>query len=422
MAPQTTRPRPAAHTTTKPTSAKPSQQTASRPAPAQARKSKFTYQDDPEEVVSAHASAAGGAWDSIFDSQFPVFRPKEGENNIRILPRTFDAKALGVDPHWGFPVFVHSRIGPDGSSYLCRRLMHNEHCGLCEERRMVGGDADAQKALRPNKRYVVWLIDRSQPTTGPMLWAMPEQKMDKEICQRSKVKTGPSKGQILKITHPEQGYDVSFTMTKQGDWPNYAGVDISREPSPISDDPEQMDKWLDFIADHPLNEVLRWYEDRYIMQVYAGQQERADPDLDEQEEEQTAAEEETTGSEEEPEAATGDELSPESIRAMSEQELGELCEANDLGFDMADYENDLDNARESLVQHFFPGTPEPEPEPAPPPRAKPAAVTRPAATATKPATAQRPAPAAKPNGGGASAAQQAQERLRRMRERSQANA
>jgi hypothetical protein len=303
--------------------------------------------------------------------------------------------------------------------------MLGEACCLCEERRLLGsGDPEQVKALAPKKRWAAWLIDRANQSTGPQLWSMPPEKVEKEICMRSRVK---STGAVLKITHPEEGYDITFVGQKAQEFLNYNGIDISRESSPLNDDPETMRKWLDFIHDNPLDTILNWYEDRYIMQVYSGQQARPDEDLGGAEPEaETEAHGATNGAatEEEQPVDEGD-LTPESIRELDEQGLLELCEANGLGFDIADYDNDLDTARESLVAHFFPDLeeeqePEPEPEPVPPPRhvAVARAPAKPVVAPAKPVAARLATAPTKP-AGGQSPADQAAERLRAMRARTQ---
>lgn len=399
-------PKPAARAAARPAApARTAPAAARRPAAGAPATKKFKYVDDDDAVVSQHATASSGGFDGIFQSQFPVFKYKEGENEIRILPRTFDYEKLGVQAHWAFPVFVHFGIGPDRNSYLCRRLMLGETCGLCEERRMTQ-DADELKALRPAQRYVAWLIDRSDVKTGPKLWAMPPEKVEKEICLRSKIK---SSGAILKITNPDLGYDVSFTVQKKGDFPQYGGVDISREPSPILDDPAQVAKWLDFIADSPIDKCLRWFDDRYIMQVFAGTSAKADPDLDAPPADGTARgriaddagegrpDPELTGEVGDAGGEDG-EITPESIMAMDETGLAEFFAAQD-GWgelDLSQYDDDLFTAALSVAQHFFPDftceRPEPEVEVEPDPPAGPIART-PAAPA-RPA-ARSPVEAAK---------------------------
>lgn len=367
-------------------SVKPVQKAQTRPATVAARRPgsparpKFDYEYEPvtEETNAAVATSAGSGYDGIFQSGYTIFKPKEGQNDIRILPRTFDWKKLKVAQHWAYPIQRHTNIGPDRAGYLCRRLMLAETCALCEERRLVGNDQDLLKQLRPTPAAVVWLIDRANEGAGPQLWAMPAQKVEVELCVRSKAKGSQP---TLQITHPDEGFDISFSMKKQGKdaFPQYSAVDISRDPSPISDNPDLQRKWMQFIIEHPLDTMLRWFEDSYIFQVYAGQAEKEDEDLGEGP--QSTAVETDVKAEHEPEPAEEEvveeeggetveegngvdeaEVTYEDIRAMTEEQLGEFAASRGLEFDMSEYD-DLENAQESFVAHFFGEVPPREKKP-----------------------------------------------------------
>jgi hypothetical protein len=417
----------------------------------------FTYHDDDPSVVSQHATAPSGAWDSFIKSGIPLFRPKEGLHTIRILPRTFDVLRLNnewaftVDPHWGLKVFVHRSIGPDKASYLCRRLMLGEPCSLCSERQLSAGDVNALKQLQVGTRYIAWVIDRKNVSAGPQIWNMPPTQVEQEICKRQEDR---DTHQIIKIDHPLTGYDVEFEVKKQGDFHVFTGVSIKRSPSPVSDDPAlfafdsktkaMSGKWAEVIHETPLDQALRFYDDAYLLQVYNGETQRPDADLDGGSEQNTSAAQKETGREEdqgiddsggvETGQASQEEDGeveengalppPEVIFEFSEEELAEFCEQQGLGFDMADYDNDITVARDAVIGEFYPDwtppeaeaeadeeqQPEPEPEVRRPAPRRPA--QHPAASAAKPATTK---PVTTNSGG--TPAQQASARLAALRAR-----
>jgi hypothetical protein len=84
----------------------------------QKKQGSFRYQPRTAEDLKKRASQDGSNRDSMFNQDVKMYKPKEGDNNIRILPPTWpDAK------HFGFDGYVHYDIGPDGAAYLCLEKM-----------------------------------------------------------------------------------------------------------------------------------------------------------------------------------------------------------------------------------------------------------------------------------------------------------
>lgn len=414
--------RPAAATAARPTPARTTAAPATRPAPrppvaaAGPARKKFVYHDRPAGTVAAHANQSVGSYDSFLGSRFPMYKVRDGHNSIRIMPPTFDYEKLGVDPHYGMEIHVHYGVGPDEAAYLCRHEMLGELCSLCDERRALAGvDPDAAKALKPVKRYLVWLIDRYEPTAGPKVYAM-SASMDKEFCLRSRNK---KTGAVLKIDHPEVGYDLEFF--KEGSKKNtqYRGYEVSREPSPLSDNPTEAEKWLDYIQQNPVDSALQWYDDAYIVGVFQGAAERAD-ELDESGAGVRDAVAEDDQVEEQPAEGEGD---PQPEEEVVEEEVVDEEQP-------AEGEGDPRPEEEALAEE---PEPEPEPEEAPPPTGRPAPGARPAPASARPApVARTPQPVARtaaapatrapgPGGrltapsGGKSPVEQARERMNRLR-------
>ena len=75
--------------------------------------SKFKYKRGSDETVQKRAQGTGGDWDGYTNAEYPVFRPKEGESNLRIMPPTWDYDEWG--DNWAIEVWLHRDIGPDNN-------------------------------------------------------------------------------------------------------------------------------------------------------------------------------------------------------------------------------------------------------------------------------------------------------------------
>lgn len=244
-----------------------------------ATKSKFKYRGDQRTVedVSRRAKHSSGLYDSLFLDGFAVFKPKEGENQIRILPFTWeDVDKWGTS--WEIMIFTHNNIGPDKGSFLCLNHMKDESCPICEARR-VAVDDEERSALRPGERALVWLIDRNDEKAGPMLWSMPIKTVFKVINARS---TNKKTGALLLIDDPEEGYDLFFTREGTGIKTDYVGVELDRDPTPLHDKEPIQNKWLDYIQENPLPTVLNIPEAEYIEKVLSGRVARKSEDEEEE--------------------------------------------------------------------------------------------------------------------------------------------
>ena len=235
---------------------------------------KFQYKARTPEQVRERAQRQIGGRDSYFTSDIQFFTPREGDNNVRILPPPPD-----VDwGHYGVGVVVHYSIGSDQSAYLCAARMKDEQCPICEERDRAtsAGEDDLADSLRPSFRTAVYVIDRAQEGKGPLLWNIAA-GLDKDI---TKLCIDPANGEILPVDDPNDGYDLNFTREGQGLKTKYKGIQFSRKNCPLSDDPEQAQAWLEHIVAHPIDSCLQYFDYDYIAKVFVGQAPAAD---DEQE-------------------------------------------------------------------------------------------------------------------------------------------
>jgi hypothetical protein len=255
-------------------------------------KSGFKYKRRERTVEDIRRKASEGSrdYDNLFKGDVKLFKPGEGENIIRILPATWgfqpwtdedlekmseaDIKRLEEEEEkygngWDFPIFVHYGVGPDNASYLCREKMLGERCPICEAKAKTR-DADEADALAPTKRGLTWIIDRNAEKEGPQLWSMPFQKIRNEVYARSVDKKHGTPIIIDGRPPDYEGYDVTFNRAGKDDRTNYTAVEVDREPTYIHEDQKTQDRWLAYIMEHPLQEILNFYDEEHIEKVLFG--------------------------------------------------------------------------------------------------------------------------------------------------------
>ncbi len=229
-------------------------------APAGKSKSKFQYKKASADAYRARASQQGGSFDSPVLDSIKVFNPKTGDHDIRIMPPTWeDASSFGLE------VYMHYRIGADGGTYICLHKMKGEECPICIERTKAerAGEDELADALKPGKRVAMWVIDRSAEKEGPKLWLAPW-TLERDMCTLAIDK---KTNEVFQLDDPEEGYDVSFTVQGEKLTKKYVGVQIARRASPLHDDEDKAQEWLDYIVEHPIPDCLVYREPEYLEEV-----------------------------------------------------------------------------------------------------------------------------------------------------------
>ena len=166
------------------------------------------------------------------------WKPKNGENIIRILPPKDDNEI----PY--YETAVHSF----GSNILyCPRTI-DQRCPICEETRMrynKGKDIDKEigSKIRARKQYLYNIIDRGsdKPTdvkvyiSGKKVWGkIMSYYFDEEYGILDDV---------------DNGYDFKLIKKSQGDYPNYDDSRPFKNPSPLSEDPAEVKEILSNLKD-----------------------------------------------------------------------------------------------------------------------------------------------------------------------------
>ena len=254
----------------------------------------FQYRERSSDAVRRRANQSGGAFDSLFRSDVDVISIKEGDWRLRICPPSWNDRMLddlGIihparpddwDPEgaddFGLEVYVHFGVGADNQKYLCPKKMKGEPCPVCEERERAAaagpseGETDKQheeylRNLQPTKRVVAYVIDRDERNSGPQLWNM-AWSMDRDLNRLSIDKETQA---AICIDHPEEGYDVEFTVTGSGIKTKYGGIAISRRSTPLSDNPDRQEDWLRTIEENPIPELLVFFDYEHMKASSAGQ-------------------------------------------------------------------------------------------------------------------------------------------------------
>lgn len=226
--------------------------------------SRYTYERNrTREDVDRRASMGSNEFDRFLDERIKMWKPRDGDNRIRILPPTW------ANPgHYGFDIFVHYGVGPDRGSYLdLFKMKDGGRDPITEEMAALrrSGRADEQdiKRMDSKRRVLVYLIDRDAESEGLQAWAMPW-TVDRDI---SVVSVDKSTSDILYIDDPEEGYDVEFRKDGKNELTKYVGVSIARRASQL--DPKNRG-WLDEAVSRPLPDQLKFYSYEDIAKAFGG--------------------------------------------------------------------------------------------------------------------------------------------------------
>lgn len=251
---------------------------AGRTRSDQTRKTSFVYKARDPSTAKARSEQTGGRFDSPWKNGIDIWKAKEGDNLIRILPPTWDEH-----DHFGFDVWVHGYVGADNSTYICLAKQQGEHCPICEAAKeaKAAGEADEAKALYPQKKVCCWIIDRDDKKLNPQLWPM-SWTMDRDVAALTFSKRS---GKVLLIDHPEEGFDLTVKRQGQGLKTRYFGLQLDRDCSPIADDQEDQDRIIEYIEENPIPTVFEAKSAEYLEKVLTGTAAVKDKDLDDEEDE-----------------------------------------------------------------------------------------------------------------------------------------
>jgi hypothetical protein len=278
----------------------------------------FKYSHHNPDAVRRRAERSTRSFDSFLRDGVDTWKPKEGDNAVRILPPRWDKAE-----HYGLQIFVHNNIGPDNSSYLCQRKMNNKRCPMCDAYATArdSGDEEDAKQLRFSERYLYYILDREDTkSVHPVVWSV-SNTQDREIgAQAVQRKTSV----VLFIDGEDDGYDLSFKRSGQGLATRYTGYQFDRDPSPICESEKTQQRVLDFITENPLPDLLRFYPLDYLTKLVSGESATKDEDEDEQprRKAKVADDEDITDEDEEEEKPRAKKSKPKDDEDEDEDEAG----------------------------------------------------------------------------------------------------
>lgn len=182
--------------------------------------------------------------DKVFGAKILKF--KVGRNIVRILPPA-EGRDTPFELIWMHFVDVTYQDKP--IVFPCPRRMANRPCPVCskgEEMRTSGDPNQTERAkkLFPKRQWYANAIDRKQIEEGVQLIAVGKEIMNQLVAIR---KTFAEDG--LDFTHPYDGYDIIVERTGTGMEDTEYTSSARAKPSPLGDDDEQMQAWIDGMVD-----------------------------------------------------------------------------------------------------------------------------------------------------------------------------
>lgn len=226
----------------------------------------FQYQPrSPESFKARENFRDGGSFDRMFDRDVTMFKPSSGDNNVRILPATWENP-----DHYGYDMYVHYGVGPDRSSYLSLWKHHGQPDPIDEASAAAARDGNdkLERELRATRRVAVWLIDRAEEDKGPQLWLSPATSFDRDVITQSRDR---QTGEVLAVDDPENGYDIFFHKSGEKLATKYEGVSVARRSTPLHIDPATKERWLEHVVANPIPSMLKFYPYERIAAVFNGE-------------------------------------------------------------------------------------------------------------------------------------------------------
>ena len=173
----------------------------------------------------------------------------EGVTIIRILPE------VGDMPRFFQEVGVHQMPGKDGKRIFCPKFTSRGKltCPVCEivDQLYKAGDT-ASKAfagqIRAQKKYWMNTIARADEKAGPKIYT-PGVLVFRQLMSLIQ---DPDYGDITDV---EDGYDIKIERKGKGRTDTDYQARAAKNSSPLSDDPDKVDEWLESAKDVSYVEV-----------------------------------------------------------------------------------------------------------------------------------------------------------------------
>lgn len=173
---------------------------------------------------------------------FDYIKLKEGRNKLRIIPGVGDME----DFFW--QQASRHYIPDTKQSFFCPDFTIDEPCPICEFRQEMynaGDNASKELAqsLKATRRYWMNVIDRNAKDKGPQIFT-PGIKIAGPIIG---FLTDPEYGDL--IFDEEKGLDIVVKRSGTGRYDTTYDVVPTRTITPLSDDEDQIDEWIEAAID-----------------------------------------------------------------------------------------------------------------------------------------------------------------------------
>ena len=174
---------------------------------------------------------------SIFVEGFNQYIPRDGDNQIRIVPPLEVAEL----EFFAMDVYFHRNVGVAGDIFLClKRMGMDSYCQICKQQTAKLWEEDREKAisLYPEEKSLVWVIDllateeEIEKKGWIQPWLCPKTKVMHEILSHSHRKENDV---YIDVSHPTDGRIIYFDKKGKGVQTVYSGIQISDSPYPLPD-------------------------------------------------------------------------------------------------------------------------------------------------------------------------------------------
>ncbi len=172
------------------------------------------------------------------------FKVTKEKTTLRFLPPRRGVKNPFVKTYQHYTNLVE---GNDKTRVIfnCPRKMMNQPCPVCamaERKRATGREDDRERAydLFPKLRVYAAVIDRSDPDKGVQIYPIGKKIFSALVAIREDGED---------FTHPINGFDIAILKKGSKKTDTEYTVKAYRKDSPLSEDPEQFNEWIDALPD-----------------------------------------------------------------------------------------------------------------------------------------------------------------------------
>lgn len=177
-------------------------------------------------------------------SDLPQYRPRDGENFIRILPPIADDK---ITDAWGANLICHYIEGQGWvlSPKTLDQTNHDPIDDLIRELRKI--DPDLEDMVQTSRKVGMHILDfNADEKYGVLkLWAAPTTLVDDFVKAAKDKRTG----RTYSLDDPENGFPLSFDKSGTGLQTRYGGVQLDRDPFPLDEELlDDVEYWEDILV------------------------------------------------------------------------------------------------------------------------------------------------------------------------------